>query len=200
MKDEDNKPKEVEKEIIEDAGDIISEISGTKIVINTQQGKKRFDIGKLFIIDENDLTTAFIKQAASYAFFSTLIATAERNVAKRDLMKDQEYAVADEYYRADLTAKGEKYTEAVVKSLILRDSDYASAFEDLEAAKYELNLLKAICKAYEQKGNMLQSLGSHLRSELSMTGMRINEAEVENSVKDVKEVLKKRKQKEELPD
>jgi|WetSurMetagenome_2_1015567.scaffolds.fasta_scaffold433409_1 hypothetical protein len=189
-----------EKMPVTDADDIISEISGTKIIINTQQGKKRFDIGKLFIIDENDLTTAFIKQAASYAFFSTLIATAERNVAKRDLMKDQEYASADEAYRLELTAKGEKYTEAVVKSMILRDEDYAAAFEDLESAKYELNLLKAICKAYEQKGMMLQSLGSHLRSELSMTGMRINEAEIDNSLRDVKEVMKKRKLKEELPD
>jgi hypothetical protein len=175
--------------------DIIDEIKGTVVIVNTQQGKKAFDIGKLFIIDENNLTAEFVRQAASYAFFATLVAGAERNVAKRDMLKDQEYSAADEDSRKRFIESGEKFTEAVIKSQILLDADYQDSVTNLEAAKYELNLLKALTKAYEQKGMMLQSLGSHLRSELSMVGMHVNEAEIGKSVKDVKEVISKRRDK-----
>jgi hypothetical protein len=172
---------------------IIDEIKGTVITVVTDRGKKTFDIGKLFLIDEDNLTREFVQQAAFYAFFSVLIATAERNVAKRDLLKDQEYSAADESYRKELTDKAEKYTETVIKSMVLRDEDYQTTMEELESARYDLNLLKAITRAYEHKGNMLQSLGSHLRHEYSMMGMHVNEAEVVDAVKAVKENITKRR-------
>lgn len=180
-------------EEIEEVRNIIDEIIGTIITVNTSRGKKSFDLAKLFLIDENNLSKEYMEQAASYAFFSVLIADAERNVSKRDLLKDQEYAAADEAYRKILVEKGEKFTEAVVKSQINLDEDYQNAVNAYEDAKYELNILKALVKAYEQKANMLQSLGNHLRSEYSMMGMHVEEKEISNKVKGMKDVISKRR-------
>jgi len=189
--DNSEKNQSIDSEISE----IIDLVSGTLITINTFRGKKTFDIGRLFVIDENNLTEEFTTQAASYAFFSTLIAEAERNVAKRDLAKDQEYATADEYYRNEMTAKGEKYTEAVIRSLVLRDEDYLKSSDQLEDAKYELNLIKAIVRSYEQKSTMLQSLGNHLRSEYVMMGMHIDDLQTSKIISDVKNSISKRRNK-----
>ena len=186
------------KSDVEDV-DIIDEIKGTVLILNVGGAKKSFDLSSLFLIDEQNITKEFMQQAASYAYFATLGAAAEKKVAKLDMQKDQEYAAADEEYRKELDEKVDaagkpvKYTEAVVKSMILQDEDYSKMLDGLESAKYQLNLIKAITRAFEQKAQMLQSLGSHLRFEWSMQGMHTNDSEVNSAVQSVKEKLQERK-------
>jgi hypothetical protein len=202
MAENDTKVKS-KKSVEEDEGSvssIIEEISGSVIIVRTLRGSRKFDIGKLFMIDQDNLSNEFATQASMYAFFATATAEADRHFAMQSLLYDQEAADADESYRKQLDDAGTKYTEAVIKSMIVRDEDCIKVRNAKEDAEYELNILKAIVKAFEQRAMMLQSLGSHLRHEYEMQGMNIREEAAEKVISkatdEVKTAIKRRRQSE----
>src|SRR3990167_2305323 len=126
----------------------------------THNGKdKKIVIGELFDIDDTDLTKEFAKQASLYAYFATTQADAERELAMADSIKDQEYATADEFFRKEKEEQGHKYTEAVIKSLIMRDEDYLKVLLEYTDADHNVNVLKAITRALQMRAEMLISLG-----------------------------------------
>jgi predicted nucleic acid-binding Zn-ribbon protein len=196
MEENDTKVKDKGNE--DSVASIIEEISGSIITVRTLRGSKKFDIGKLFMIDQDNLSNEFATQASMYVFFAVATAEADRQLAMKSLLYDQEAADADESYRKELDAAGTKYTEAVIKSMIVRDEDCIKVKNEKENAEYELNILKAIVKAFEQRAMMLQSLGSHLRHEYDMQGMNIRDdasARLSSKVTDeVKTVIKRRRQ------
>lgn len=170
---------------------IVQEILGHKMSIRDGSGGlKTFAIEDLFYIDETNLTQEFMRQAALYAYFSTLLSTADMKANSVDLMKDQAYAEADLYYREDADKNGRKITEPQVKSTVTIDEAYAKACERDIQMRYDVSILKSIVKALEQRAEMLISLGAHLRHEADMTGMNIRETAFEKSVDDVKAVLR----------
>jgi len=175
---------------------VIKEIEGTLIKIKTPKGEKTFDVVKVLKIDFDNLTEEFATQAAVYAYFAILAPFAEYTETMLDLAKDQEYAASDDGARKELEAKKEKYTEAVIKSMVQLDEEYEKAYKAHADAHYDTAIIKAIAKALEQRAEMLISMGAQQRHELNMTGMNIREkleAETEMSVRDVKEMLKNRK-------
>lgn len=192
MEENDTKVKSDDK-----TDSIIEEISGSVITVRTLRGPKKFDIGKLFMVDQNNLSNEFASQASMYAFFAVMTAEADRHLAMQSLLYDQEAADADESYRKQLDEAGTKYTEAVIKSLIVRDEDCIKVKTAKDDAEYQLNILKAIVKAFEQRAMMLQSLGSHLRHEYDMQGMNIRTEEADRQVKktteEVKSAIQRRK-------
>ena len=170
---------------------LIDEIAGSKITFSHNGVKKVIDIGNLFDINEDNLTKEFATQASLYAYFATLQAEAERLQAKAEMKKDQEYAKSDEYWRAYLDKREKKYTEAVIKSNVIRDEDYDKANNALINITYDLNVIKAIVRALQMRAEMLISLGAHLRQEYSMTGMSVNKA-FDEATRAVKEKLSKK--------
>lgn len=175
--------------------DIIKDIDGTVITIAVNGVEKAFDISKLFAVDENDLVKEFSRQAAVYAYFGVAAAEAEHNAARCDFNVDQEYAQADAAARDELDKDGRKYTEAVVKGMVLTDAQYVEIVERALLAKYDHKVLKAITAAMEQRANMLISMGAFIRHEIDQTGMNIRERSLDKAVDDVKETLKARKAK-----
>lgn len=171
----------------------IEEISGSVIKVRTMKGIKTFDIGKLFNVDKDNLSNEFTTQASLYGFFAILAADADRIAAMKGLLYDQEAAAADEGYRAQLELDGKKFTEAVIKSMVVRDENALKALEAKENADYELAVLKAIVRAFEQRAMMLQSLGSQLRHEYDMQGMNIREQSADKIGKDVKIAIESRR-------
>jgi hypothetical protein len=174
---------------------VIKEIEGTLIQIRTPKGTKTFDIAKTLKIDFDSLTEEFATQAAVYAFFATLVPFAEFTETMLDLSKDQEYAGADDAARKEMTEKGEKFTETVIKSMVQLDEQYGAAFKKHAEAHYDTGIIKAIARAMEQRAEMLISMGAQQRHEFNMQGMNIREKlekETEMSVKQVKDILKNR--------
>jgi hypothetical protein len=186
-----------ESKDISSIASVIEEISGSVITVRTLKGSKKFDIGKLFNVDQNNLSEEFTTQASMYGFFAILSAEADKIVAMTSLLCDQEAAEADELYRKQLDEEGKKYTEAVIKSLVTRDEEYDKCVKAKYNAEYDLDILKAIVKAFEQRAMMLQSLGSHLRHEYEMQGMntRMESSEklAEESTSKVKDAIQRRK-------
>lgn len=172
---------------------IIDEIKGSIITVSTLRGKKKFDINELFKIDQNLISDAMSSQATLYGFFAIMAAEADRIAAMKAILYDQESAQADESYRQQLELDGKKYTEAVIKSMIVRDEDCIKALTVKEDADYDLNILKAIVRAFEQRAMMLQSLGSQLRHEYDMQGLHTKEAELERTTENLKTTITARR-------
>ncbi|MFA5035633.1 MAG: hypothetical protein WC479_00450 [Candidatus Izemoplasmatales bacterium] len=172
---------------------VIDEIIGSVIVVKTLKGKKRFDIGKLFMIDQNLISDEMSSQASMYGFFAILAAEADRISALKSMLYDQETAQADESYRQQLELDGKKYTEAVVRSMVIRDEECVKALTAKEDADYDLNILKAIVRAFEQRAMMLQSLGSQLRHEYDMQGMHTKESDLEQATEKLKSTITRRR-------
>ena len=195
--EEASEDEEKKEDSVRTADSVIEEISGSIIVVRTMKGNVKFDIGKLFNIDQDNLSKEFATQASMYGFFAILAAEADRIYAMKTLLCEQEYAAADESYRAQMDLDGKKYTEAVVRSCVVRDEEYSKMLTEKENANYELDIIKAIVRAFEQRSMMLQSLGSHLRHEYEMQGMNIRERDsetfAEKSVDNVKQAISQRR-------
>lgn len=167
------------------------EIEGASFKIKTVAGmSKSFTVEDIFSVDENDLTKEFMQQPSIYGYFATAMAVAEDNANRAEYRKDQEYAAADDASRKAMDLNGLKYTETVIRGMVLTDEQYAAAVADELQAKYEYKILKAIVNALEQRANMLVSLGSHLRHEENMTGMNIRDRAIDNMSKNVKDVIR----------
>ena len=167
------------------------DISGTKISVVVGKVIKELDLADIFSIDETELTREYSQQASLYAYFSTLTADAERNVAMATMIMEQEYAIMDQEYRSDAVADDVKVTESMVKQAIISDKDYQKLSKNVINKKYYFRVLKAVADALEQRANMLVSLGAYLRHEQDMTGMNIRRREFDNSVDNMKSTIKK---------
>jgi hypothetical protein len=166
---------------------MLSEIEGT--IVKLFNGKK-VDIVEVFSIDENNLSEDFSQQAALMAYFSSITAEAEHKYALAKFDSEQEYAAADQFWRHEKDLIGEKYTEAVIKSLILRDDEYSSKEKKRMQLDYEVNLLKGITRALSQRAEMLISLGAMTRQEIAMTGMNMQEKVVDDLPKELKTIVR----------
>jgi hypothetical protein len=172
---------------------VIQDIEGTKITFNDGTKVKTVNIADIFRIDDAELTKEFANQASLYAYFATLATKAEFDSSLIELGQDQEYAQADGAYREEFEKDGRKYTEAVIKSMILTDENYIKLSESALGAKYDYKLLKAICTALEQRANMLISMGAYMRHEMDQTAMNIKQRAMDGAADEVKSAIRARK-------
>ena len=166
---------------------IIDEIEGTTLSL---YNNKKIDLLEIFKIDEDNLSSAFMQQASLYAYFASLQAESELQLSKAQFALEQQQAMADEYYRAWMDKREKKYTEAVIKSLVVRDEEYAAAKDTVIQLEYEVNLLKALVKSLAQRADMLISFGAMTRQEMAMTGMNIRDKELDDLPKDLKAIIR----------
>lgn len=164
-----------------------------KVKVTIDGSVREFDLDELFTIDESQLTKHMSEQASMYAYLATVAAEAEHALAAAGISKDRMYAVCDQHYRATLDEEGTKYTENMIRGLILDDDEYNETLEKEAEAKEQWRTIKAIVDAMEQRSSMLISLGAYLRHELSMTGMHIKEQEMDKSVEDVRKTIRTRR-------
>lgn len=168
--------------------DILSLLGGTKIRVKG----KEIDLEDVFHVEEANLSTEFMQQASMYAYFAVAQVDAEYNANMVELDKDQEEAQADSEFRTQLEITGKKYTEAVIKGLIVQDEAVSKKIRNLNGVRYQQKLLKAVCSALEMRAQMLQSLGSHLRHEYEQTGLTTKESQLHTAIDNVKKIAGKR--------
>lgn len=157
----------------------------------TDAGKRvEIDLADVLEIDEQDISKEYTRFAAVYGYFASMLARADRALAIADARTEQAYAEADDFWREE--NKGEKMTEARIKSLIMLDEKYIQTKDAEIQAKYNHQVIKALVNALDKKGEMLISLGAHIRQEANMTGMTMRDKEMDDAVKRVKEASRRR--------
>lgn len=120
-----------------------------------------------------DLTQEFKIQSSRYAYISALAAKAEALYSERKGDREALYADLELEYREKLADS--KPTEGKIKSNVITDDEYLKAVMAENDALRDWKLLRALVDGLRQRGEMLISLGAHLRAERDFTDMHINE-------------------------
>lgn len=150
---------------------VLADIENSKVVLNGKQ----YNLADFTEIDQEMLSDEFAGQASAYAYVGMLVAEAEAALNDVKMEKDIIYSEADADYREQYNKRGEKYTEAVIRSAVVMDGDYIKVVKEETEVLKAYKTLKALHDAMRQRGEMLISLGATLRSEAQFTDLHINQ-------------------------
>jgi hypothetical protein len=117
-----------------------------------------FNFEQELAINKNKLDDELLTQAQKMMRYNSAHAQAmyDRDRAKQAL--DVTKANLDASIRAELTASGAKFTEAVVDGKIRTSSTYIEAQDKYQKAEHEVNLLLGAVMAMNARKGMLESL------------------------------------------
>ncbi|MNW28086.1 hypothetical protein D3C74_48980 [compost metagenome] len=136
------------------------------VTIKTKNGQSvEYNVGEELKADIADLNEAFLTQPGKFAWWSTLAENAKHQRDSLEATLDKQEAEADYKVRLSLELEGVKVTEAAVKQGIKKDEEYLDALKRYNAAKKTAGILSQVVKAFEQRKEMLISLGANLRKE-----------------------------------
>lgn len=139
-------------------------------------GDEVYQVGDLFHISLETISDEFANQSARMAYIGMLLAQAEVAYDEARAIREEVYADEDLGVREKWEAAGVKFTESKVKAMVLLAPDYQVAADAEREALSNFKLLRVIYDALRQRGEMLISLGAHLRQEFDMTGMSMKMA------------------------
>jgi len=114
---------------------------------------------KDILIDKNNLSEQWEKQAGLYLYYALKLVKAEkdRNNAKEEVEVTK--ARVDKTIRKTPKDYGyEKVTEAIVTNTILLDDDYKEANNTYIEECYEVGILQAVVRAFDHKKKALENL------------------------------------------
>jgi hypothetical protein len=121
------------------------------------------NILEMMDFDLHNLPDQFKKDLLYTSFFSMLEIEIKHKVAKEEnALKDLENDL-NESLRINAT---EKYTEARLKILVQKDTNYRSKRDAIETLQYQLNSVAQIVKDLSRKGIALNVLTAKTRAEI----------------------------------
>lgn len=134
---------------------------------------KTYTIKEALMVDETNIGEAFATQSGRYFYAAALAGQAEAlyNEAKNNC--ERVYADTELAYRDELATSGVKTTEAMIKAYVVGDKTYIKAQTDENNALRDWKIMKAFADGLRQRGEMLISLGAHMRAEMDMTNMNL---------------------------
>lgn len=158
----------------------------------------------------SDLNVDISKIPALQAFWSRLAEEANETYANSKAQYDVWWAQMDDYFRIKAEKEGWKLTETKLEAKIKTYVDsaidprplYLYYTEGLNRERKICKILDSVAKAFDSKGDMLQTLSANLRSEVKLApGESLYTGTVEKSerVAAVKEAMAKAEQKLEQP-
>jgi len=113
----------------------------------------------------DNLTDAFMQQAALFAYYATLSARAQHQADKRKHALEIVEAKAGLQIREAMAAKKEKVTEGIITSRVQLNDVVVKATSDYNEAKMIAALCKSTTEAFSQKRDMLIQSGADQRGE-----------------------------------
>ena len=144
--------------------------------LQVQLGDEQVDLDLDALVPvSDDLTREFTEQASSYAYTAMLSARCEALWLSSKREMDETEAGLDRDVRKDLATFG-KVTEAMVEAETKLRRAYREAWEYELACREQHLILQAVTRAMEMRGQLLMSLGAHLRAEAQQTGMYVKDA------------------------
>ena len=141
-------------------------------------------------INVGNLSESFTDQTAKYAYWSSLTIQAKNKVerkkleleVKEDFVKKTLIGILDNRIRTRFKDEGVKATETLVVNTIYTEPDYRQAKEEIFKLKEELldlqeeySVLEGIREAFNQRKDMLISLGAHVSAEMINEGLHQKE-------------------------
>jgi len=116
-------------------------------------------------IDPSDLDAEFVEQPRKFAWWAMVCELAKDQLARRKYDLEKLYAVVDADRRMDAVKSKVKKTERMIENEVITDKRYQQAKLDMLDAKRQHGILYAGKQAFEQRKEMLISLGANYRAE-----------------------------------
>jgi len=136
---------------------------------------KPVNVREMLDVNQDDLSNEFAAQASRYAYVAVMAAQAEwaMNEAK-DAVK-QEEATAFMEAKKLVGDNGKTITDGQAEQMVKIDEVCVELHQKQNEAEYKFKVLQALAKSFEQRADMLQSLGAKARAEYDMTAMKMSE-------------------------
>ena len=150
------------------------------IEVKTKTSINQMNLAEDLVINTADINESFCDQPSKYAWWATVAAQSKALLEKKksevtkmdDYLKKTLIGELDSEVRMSLEMNGEKITEAKVLNSIYTHKKYLETQENLYALKDELNelqhnynILEIAKDSFNQRKDMLISLGAQLRAE-----------------------------------
>lgn len=124
------------------------------------------DVMKEASIDVTDMNEELEKQPGKYAHFGSLYVLARSHLADAKRLKEVTYAELDSKIRQQARDAGNKITENAINQEITMSVEYDEACVDYVNAEEQMNRLKHMCIALDQRREMLLALNANIRKEM----------------------------------
>jgi hypothetical protein len=136
-------------------------------------------------IKEQDINDELKKQPVRYVFWARMTAFAKVVYAKWKRELDKYSGQTYSFIRREMEARGEKFSERLLDSKVLLDVKYQELSDKVLRARLQLDHLTSIKDAFQQRKDLLMSLGANLRDEWD-TNLAIHEKQlVERRLRDI---------------
>lgn len=134
----------------------------------------------------NNLSMAMTRQAALFAHYARLAAEATYQADRAKQQVELVEAELDQTIRDTLTTAGTKFTEAMVKSMIIKDGSYQAAQSRAFEAKAIAKMVGTAAESFDHRKDMLIQVGADSREE-KKGQMRMKEHPGEAAVRGMQE-------------
>lgn len=138
----------------------LSQIKKNTLKILFQGKTYEIDLDQELMIDENMVNQSLRKSPSNYALLTMV---RDRLVFKRDKLekeKDQAYSKAWLYYKESGNVNNETATHKAESN-----KAYQGALKRWLKADYEATRIISICKAYENRENILRTISANIRKQ-----------------------------------
>jgi len=138
----------------------------TRVIEFDVEGEKlRIDLADLDI-DPERLEHEFKMQSSLFCHYSLQHIKALNALRRKKAQKEELHAFLDLHYRDNFNADGIKFTEAMVRSKIIQDERMLKLEAEILELESIVGIFKVVVDSFDQKGNMLVSLGALRREEM----------------------------------
>ena len=137
----------------------------------------------LLSIDDTDLPNEYACQAARFAYYAVLAAHAERAWLNAVRLRKAAEAEAFVFFKNsvdDIPKGGRTVSDSLANNLVACDAEVREYRNREVETQYQWHMMRDLAKSFEQRANMLQSLGANLRHEQDMTGRVVRDDPIDN--------------------
>ena len=139
----------------------INEIKADVLEVKYQGQKVTIDITKELAINESTLNSSLRDFPSNYAFLCGLRDKAIKTRDRLEQEKDQKFSELWVFYKNSDT----RMTNDTANHRTINSKKYQDAEKAFLKASYEASRLISICRAYESRERILQTLSANLRKE-----------------------------------
>lgn len=168
-----------------------------KVSVTTNDEQYDLNVEEELKINRTNLSESYIDQPAKFAWYAVLAAKASAQAyalknaidQKDDYIRKQLTGKLDAEVRKQLELDGEKVTEGKVTNAINCHEEYLQEVEELNALrdkyvliKEDADILMGIKEAFDQRKDMLISLGAQMRADMSNLELTMKEEEYNSTL------------------
>jgi len=149
---------------------------GINIEINIEGIKRQNTLNQDIQINPADLDTEFKDQALKFIYWATLSELAKDLANRKKYELDMFYARLDHSIRQNAVVNNIKLTEKMVENTVVTNEEYQKAMKEYNEARKQAGILQVAKEAFNQRKDMLVSLGANYRAEGSADPILLKEA------------------------